>query len=237
MPATIDGPRSPLFEALPLGGNIAWSDLAPADISEHMAANIDNAPVGECVSWGIPFAIADPILLRDEPVSVGFEPVSASWLVLMHTADLASDTPNEDGFYPHARGRHMLGDHVADYVFLYADGSEERSKIRRAREIGWVARGWGDVCFECVAHHKPYPLDPHRWSSPGTPWGGSQMRINVADNFPWTNWLWAWENPRSEAPIVGVLFEPRGSAVVVSAMSSANAGKVSSHPLRWLARR
>ncbi|HSJ55883.1 MAG TPA: CehA/McbA family metallohydrolase, partial [Anaerolineae bacterium] len=66
-------------------------------------------------------------------------------------------------------------------------------------------------------------------------WGWAQMRVSAADEGPWVNWLWAWQNPFPDRTIAGLRFEPaafesqRGT-VVISAVS---AGSVDSLPLRW----
>ena len=55
-----------------------------------------------------------------------------------------------------------------------------------------------------------------------------------ADDGPWVNWLWAWENPHPERTIAGLRFEPAAGAIVISAIS---AGDVADLPLRWRSRR
>ena len=57
----------------------------------------------------------------------------------MHTSDVRPDKPNEHGFISPMHGIGKLGEHAADYVFVYADGSEERVAIQtasRGRDIG-----------------------------------------------------------------------------------------------------
>jgi hypothetical protein len=228
-----DGPSSPLFAPLSLKGNVALSNLASVGVSDEMAAALEHAPGGACVAWGIPFEIGDVVAIADRAVSVELSPTVAAWLVFMHTSDLRPVEPGPGGFISPMRGEGKLAEHAADYVMLYADGTEERVSIRRRHHLGTFQRLWGENCFEAVAHRKPHPLRAsHEQLIAG--WGWSQTRIASADEGPWVNWLWAWENPRPDQAIVGVRFEPVSGIVVVSAIS---AGNGSSFPLRWRTRR
>jgi len=227
-----DGPRSPHFTPLAFKGNAVLPDLAGISLSERMSAAREQAPRGSGVSWGIPFEIGEVIALQDQPVSVPLSPVTARWLVFLHVSDERLPEINPYGFISPMRGRGQLAEHAADYVIQYDDGSEVRAAIRRRHQIGAFGRGWGENCFEAVAQHKVFPLratheqHPLDWSD----WGGSQTRVTSADFGAWVNWLWAWENPYPDKPIVGLRFEPVAGLVIVSAVT---AGDVHSLPLRW----
>ena len=228
-----DGPRSPRFAPLPFKGNISLSELAAVGVSDEMAAVLEHAPGGTCVSWGVPFEVGDVVAIKDQAVSVEVDPTRAQWLVFMHTSDLRPIAPGPGGLISPMRGRGQLAERAADYVMLYADGTEERASIRRRHQIGAFQRGWGENCFEAVAHRKPHPVRAsHEQLRQG--WGWTQTRVSAADGGPWVNWLWAWRNPRPEVAIVGVRFEPVSGFVVVSAVA---AGDASSLPLRWETRR
>ena len=235
MPTVKDGPASSLFTPLPLRGNAGFAKLADAGVSKEMVRVADFAPSGRCVGWGIPFKIGRPVVVKGRPASIKFGPVRARWLVFMHTSDIRPLKTDRDGFISATRGHGQLGDHAADYVIVYADGTEERVRIRRRHQIGAVTRPWGENCFEAVGHHKPHSLKslPGQ-SNPNREWGRVQTRATSADGPPWQNWLWAWENPRPRKALVGIRFEPVSGAVVVSAVST---GNVSAHPLRWRRRR
>ncbi|UCC64324.1 MAG: hypothetical protein JSV36_04515, partial [Anaerolineae bacterium] len=233
MPSVQDGPISPLFVPLPFRGNVTLSELPGVGPSEEMSAALEHAPSGDCVAWGIPFAIGDVVVIRDDAVSLELGPTQAGWLVFMHTSDLRPVEPGPGGFISPMRGQGQLAEHAADYVIRYADGTEKRASIRRRHQIGAFQRGWGENCFEAVAHHKQRPLRAaHEQLNPD--WGRTQTRGTAADNGPWVNWLWAWQNPHPGKAIVGVRFEPVSGLVVVSAVS---AGDASSLPLRWQPRR
>ena len=73
------------------------------------------------------------------------------------------------------RGAGQLGEHAADYVICYQDGTEERVPIRRRYEIGAFQRGWGENCFLAVAAHKSQPTRAHH-EQMSPDWGRSQTR-------------------------------------------------------------
>jgi hypothetical protein len=235
MPARKDGPASVLFAPLTLAGNVARSRLGRAGLSARMAENARHAPSGPCVAWGIPFRIGKVVVLKDKPVSVRLRASRARWLVFLHTSDDRPLEKNADGFIPACPGNARLGERAAEYVVLYADGSEHRAAVRRGYEIGRFERWWGENPVLAVADGKPHPLP----AEPGdlirtSEWARDQMRNTANDMRPWTNWLWAWQNPHPARAVVGVRFEPVCGAVVISAVS---AGQTESMPLRWETRR
>jgi len=235
-----DGPASTSFAPVRLTGNVQLAELAQVEgLSEAMAAVSDQAPGGACVCWGIPFQVSDTVVaLTTKPVSVGLAPTSARWWVFLHTSDLRSMEPGPGGFTSPMRGQGQLGEHAADYVVVYADGGEERLKVRRRHQLGAFQRRWGENCFEAVPHRKPHPVQAlHECTgeieSPAD-WGRTQTRADCADGGTWVSWLWAWENPRPDVAVVGIRFEPVSGTVLISALS---AGDASELPLRWLPRR
>ena len=233
MPSFEDGPASPAFQPLALRGTIDIGSLTDADVSRQMASAASHAPSGPCVCWGIGFRIGKGVLLTDRPVRRKIGPLKAQWLVFLHTSDLRLVEPNADGFISPMRGAGRLAEHAADYVMVYADGTEKRAAIRRRRRVGAFTRRWGENCVEAVAHRRPHPLKPpHEQLADG--WGSRQTRASAGDGGPWINWLWAWENPHPEKAIVALRFEPVSGTVLVSGVS---AGRASSQPLRWRTRR
>ena len=194
-----DGPSSALFAPVRIKGNTSLAGLAECGASAEMAAAREHAPGGACVAWGIPFEIGDVVVIRDQPVSVEVPPTLARWLVFMHTSDIRPLQVDRFGLTSPMRGQGQLGEHAADYVIRYADGSQARAAIRRRHQIGAFQRGWGENCFEAVAQHKPYPLRGAQ-EQLREDWGWTQTRVNTGDDGPWVNWLWAWENPAPRRP-------------------------------------
>lgn len=233
MKPSIDGPSSPQFRPLPFRGGVPLGSLAGEAISKEMAEALPNAPRGRCVSWGIPYSIGRIVPVTGKPVAVSFEPVTAPWLVFVHTSDRPPSQHEERGFVQHTRGPGVLGEHVADYVVVYADGSEECLPIRRRLQVSAFQHQYGEACFEAVSHLKPHPLRAHH-EQPHLRWGRSQTRCDASSEGAWLNWLFAWRNPRPRARIAGLRLVPRGGMVVLCALAC---GTASAHPLRWEARR
>jgi hypothetical protein len=203
------------------------------EVSHELAAALEHAPVGSCTGWGIPFEVQDVLVLQDQPISLQVSPTQARWIVFMHTSDIRPATQGRDGFVSPMRGHGQLAEHAADYTLCYSDGTQVSMSIRRRHQLAAFWNGWGENPFEAVAHHKPYPVRAaHEQLQPR--WGGTQTRNDSADYAPWTDWLWAWENPHPGKTITGFRFTPVSGLVVLSAIS---VGDVASHPLRWGTRR
>ncbi|MCX6359892.1 MAG: CehA/McbA family metallohydrolase [Armatimonadetes bacterium] len=231
----IDGPASPLFTPIALPGSLGVPELASQPLSQTARDAAVNAPDGACVCWGIPFSVERVVLLQEGSQTLKWSPVAAPWLVFMHTCDVAFQQPDAHGIVHGFRGSGLLNEHVADYVMLYADGTEERAAIRRRHQVGMMSRQWGECCFQAVAHQRPFPFrtiteQPRQ----GLSWGPGETRAAQPDLARWTNWLWAWENPHPERPLAGVRLEHRSGALICCAVT---AGRVSTYPLRWETRR
>ncbi|HFB98369.1 MAG TPA: hypothetical protein ENJ62_04440, partial [Bryobacterales bacterium] len=118
-----DGPATENFAPIPLEGNVDFDGLAGGGLSEELKRSLKHAPRGETVSWGIPFRIGRPVLLSGAPVTEKTPGLKAEWLVFAHTTDIEPLEHDEHGFIHPMRGEGRLGEHVADYVIVYADGS------------------------------------------------------------------------------------------------------------------
>jgi hypothetical protein len=228
-----DGASTPNFSPVPLQGNTAFEELSKAGLSEAMSTSMAQAPGGACVSWGIPFRIDRPILVKDQPVTEQTKGLKAEWLVFLHATDVKPLVRDEYGLIRPMRGEGHLGEHVADYAIVYADGTEARAEIRRRHHVGPFRRIWGENCFQAVAHRKPHAVGPVRNQSSGGAWGNAETRVTTADSGQWVNWLWAWQNPHPEKEIASLRFTPRSGALIVSAIS---AGGATAEPLRWRTR-
>jgi hypothetical protein len=231
-----DGPVSDLFVPLTLIGSAALDRLSPdSSVSNEMRERAGFAPAGECVCWGIPFRADAVVVWQDKPLTLEWHQVRAPWLILMHTTDVVRPEINTDGLIASKNGPAALAEPVADYVFLFADGSESRVPIRRQYQVGVMHRGWGLPCFEAVSHRKPAPTRTlSQEPLDGISWGPSQTLVVQPDLLPWTNWLWAWSNPHPDKEIRGMRIEPAAGGLVLFGVT---AGRVSTHPLRWEPRR
>jgi hypothetical protein len=128
-----------------LKGNVTFDDLARAGLSEVLSKAIPEAPRGSGVSWGIPFKIDRPLLLNSKPVTEQTQRLKAEWIVFQHTTDVKPIEQDNHGFIRPMRGEGYLGEHVADYVIVYADGTEARQSIRRRHQVGMLERRWGEI--------------------------------------------------------------------------------------------
>ncbi len=224
-----DGPASPLWSPVALAGNASLSGLSRFGVSSDFADGASRyAPRGKCVSWGIPFNIGKAVVVKDFPVTVALKSLKAPWLVFLHISEARSVTGPDGAYITPVRGEGVLNEHAADYVLVYADGAEERIRIRRRHEVGSYAVRWGEDCVEAVRSGKPYPVRASILQSKPN-WGRNQTQVTMGDS-PWANWLFAWQNPHPGKAIAAVRFEPISGAVVVSALT---AGKASSTPTRW----
>jgi len=212
---------------------MALSRLAEFGISEEMAGALEHAPSGACVCWGIRFQIGDVAAIAQEPLTVDVDPTLAEWLVFLHASDRRQVASTSDGFISPMRGEGQLGEHAADYVILYQDGTQHRVPIRRRFQLGAYQRRWGECCFEAVAQSKPHS-QRFAHEQLAKDWGNLLTRVDVADRGPWVNWLWAWQNPHPEKAIAGIRLEPVSGIVVLSAIA---AGSATDQPLRWRTRR
>ncbi len=229
---THDGPASPHFKALAFSGFARFEQLRKLPLSSEMHASLGYAPRDSWVCWGIPFQIDTVIPLLDQPQTLTTR-IRARWLVFMHTSDQQPLPADGSGFVRPMTGQGHLGELAARYVVCYADGGEVELPIRRRHQIGAFQRIWGENCFEAVPHHRPRPVRPHH-EQVNDDWGRSQTRARAADQDPWMNWLYAWENPHPDREIVAIRFVPVKGLVLVFGLAY---GDVDAHPLRWQTRR
>lgn len=229
-----DGPASPLFSPIPFTPPPGVESITQEPLSAAMRAALPHAPQGRCISWGIPFQINTPLVLNRAPVTIDLRPQTPAWLVWLHTSDLGPAPETPFGPLPPEYGDDALGEHAADYLLLYADGSEARLAVRRRHQVGAFHRRWGIHCFEAVAQHKPYPVAPHHEQNSPVIWGESQTRVAPGDFGPWVYWLWAVENPHPDRPLAGVRCEPVNGLLLLAALSG---GQTTDQPLRWAPRR
>jgi hypothetical protein len=221
---------------LEIPGNLDLSKIDASMVSPQMVEAARSAPTGKTVAWGIPFKIDRQIIyLKHKPYTISINPLSARWIIFMHTSDRKNLPRTSDGFYEKPlRGVGLLNDEIARYIVSYEDGTEVILPIRQRYHIGMFGQDWGENCIESVASHKPAPVS-FQGELTMNRWGEIQTRVSSEDRAPWINWLWAWQNPNPGKQIKGFRFEPLNkSPLVISAISF---GNVSSNPLRWNSRK
>ena len=111
-----------------------------------------------------------------------------------------------------------VGVHVADHVFGYADGGEERVAVRERFEIGIVRppRAHGDIA---TYGHVPFRAYPDRRpalraqsESPYEPPGFRQPQ-------PVGYYLFVWANPHPARPLATLTVVPKGPRFVIAAIT------------------
>lgn len=226
---------SPLFAPAPFRGNGRLTELAAARFSAEMAERFAKAPAGPQTHRGIPFDINEVAILGEAPVTVSVAPTRAPWLVFLHAGDEWPLPENPFGPVSPLPRRFPLGQQLAEYAVIFADGEEILLPIRSRYEITQGQFGWPGMGIGCVPHQKPapVPMEGDDRAMLGA-WGMLQTRVQYASAIEaaWT--LWAWENPRPEQTVTAVRFTPVDGKVVIGAIS---AGQTAGHPLRWRARR
>jgi len=248
----------PSSEFIPINMKAVYNrngaQLSVEELGDESLVDKDYALTGENVIRGIPFHLGEPednnlLFLRDDIVTLQFdEPITAHYLVFIHTALPKRVPPNEDGITRPARGRILLGDKVADYELLYSDGTAQSTPIRRRFAIGEMQKAWGDECFECVPLAKPVavPTVSERMAS-GEPtrefFGQSQTRISSdSTGLPAKYWVYALENEDTDKPIAGIRFIPSDGALLHRSKEAVlvlglSATMLKENPLRWGRRR
>jgi hypothetical protein len=120
--------------------------------------------------------------------------------------------------------RVMEGEHfgrvVAQYIFRYADGGEERVPIRERFEVGvsGPAQG-GGAPFLARADGKETLMPRHEG-----PWEAAGRRqTETSRGGARGYWLWAWENPHPDRVLESVTLEPGDRKVLVAAITLGHA--------------
>jgi hypothetical protein len=228
----LDGPGSALF--MPVALSAGSSPRKPGSAaSAPLDAALADAPRGDRVFRGIPFHVGEPLIVGEETARMDIPALRTRWLVFLHCADQLPLEANADGLFSPMRGEGGLGERACTYRVVFGDGSESALPIRRRFQIGCFARRWGENCFEAVSQAKPRTVRPPH-EQLRRDWGSSQTRVRAGDEEGLLLWLWAWENPTPDVPIISLHVEPGTCRVAFFGVS---AGSVSSHPLRWETRR
>lgn len=191
-------------------------DYEPLDLTPFRNAGADlyptgvRPPLGEQQFHGLPFRVGEGaaafVRLGAEPISV---PVGrAARRVLFAHALLESGLMEGE----------PVGQVVATYTFRYADGEALEAPIRERFEAAVVPTGWGQLPFRAVPDQKN-SLEPREEG----PWGAAGRRqTEVTQAWPKGYYLWAWDNPRPEAPLAAIELRGAGRLFIVAAITLAH---------------
>ncbi|CAN5313071.1 hypothetical protein BH20ACT13_BH20ACT13_18370 [soil metagenome] len=196
------------------------ADYLPIDLDGARNAGVtvlgdsNEPPLGDQQVHGLPFAVGSDRARCF--VATGGDVLSAVEIDIGHPARrvlvlhrLLESSLLEGG---------PVGVHVADYVFGYADGGEERVAIRERFEIGIVRppRAHGDIA---TYGHVPFRAFPDRppalraqSESPYEPPGFRQPQ-------PVGYYLFAWANPHPARPLATLMVVPKGPRFVIAAIT------------------
>jgi hypothetical protein len=216
------------FTARGVGGAAAWHP----DIGEALKT----LPAGQQTFWGIPFALGAAeedsgrwLVLDREPQVVKIA-AQARYVVVAHFCNISPLPADPDALkLTVLRVIPQPGEHLADYVLVYADGSEHRQPIRRRFEINEAVTNWGQNAFAARPHQQPIPLGFRGPIPPGA-WGGFQTGVGSSSHEPASYWLYALENPYPDKVIRAIRLEPTGADCLAVAAITLYEGQ--EHPLR-----
>ena len=208
--------------------------------SEATASDIGRLPYGRQSFWGVPFDLADgtsPSLAvagADGSSSTFSLPIgsNATYLVFAHFCDSRASTTVPVGDFGDPQTADYAspvvtapGEHLADYVLIYEDGSEHRTPVRRRFEINQVSSRMQSA-FAARPHQEGMPLD-HRGPYPKNTWGRMQTIVNVGEFGPVekvqgvdqgaapSSWsIYALPNPHPDRQISALRIEPTGAAAI-----------------------
>jgi hypothetical protein len=115
-----------------------------------------------------------------------------------------------------------VGQVLAEAVFVYGDGSEQRLPIRRRFEVNSPSIDWGHLCFQAVPHRSDVPTKLGDSLRNAQMWGDLQCgvwegdySIDPAVNSSETLWLCALQNPWPDRTLKSLRVESRDADPLV----------------------
>ena len=240
----------PKFRTIPISPftNASLSDAQYWQTKTARSAS--NLPTGSQVFWGIPFDFSTTeknlIVLSGKTSTAIPLNHKGSHLVFAHFCDERASTTvagqSSDYLNPVVTAP---GEHVADYILSFEDGSEHRQEIRRRFEINQVQTRMQSG-FTSRQHHGLTTI-PFRGPYPDNGWGRWQTGVMVGeppssgrtpaqdDREARSNPIGAWtifamEIPDLSKTIISVNIEPTGATTIAIGAITVFEGK--QHPLR-----
>ncbi|HIF73192.1 MAG TPA: hypothetical protein EYQ61_11640 [Dehalococcoidia bacterium] len=174
----------PKFTSVSLATSLNASRADSQHWEPKTAASVVDLPVGSQTYWGVPFDIAssrNELLVLDGESSVDVSVGAAgSHLVFAHFCDEKASTTvagqPADYLNPVVTAP---GEHLADYVVVFEDGSEHRQSIRRRFEINQVQTRMQSGFSS--RQHQGLSAMPKRGPYPNNAWGRWQTGVMVGD--------------------------------------------------------
>ncbi len=112
-----------------------------------------------------------------------------------------------------------VGKPIADYVFTYQNGDEERVTIRDRFEITEIPTAWGQLPFRAVPDQSDSlpARDAGRFDESG------ERQAEAKQAEPRGYYLWAWQNPQPEQPLAALTVIPQGSRFLIAGVTLGHA--------------
>jgi hypothetical protein len=197
--------------------NSELSPGSPPPWQADLVKAFNDLPYGDQSFWGIPFSLAPNLEGKswivlgpgDWSTEIFLEgDTKASFLVFAHVCN----SPEIEQINPATSEMPVFepGQHLADYVLIYSDGTEHTQAIRRRFEINELMAYWGHLAFAARPHHRDYPLMEDMQKAEagvvlnhtGVPggWGWEQTGVvQGAYRSKVRLWIYALPNPRPQA--------------------------------------
>lgn len=206
------------------GAGPSWHPALTAAIVETSATH-DGAPTqlpakkplpaGQQTFWGVPFGLGPETGARWlQPASSTTVPVAgrAGYVVFAHFCNASVDPEGKRQPADVPVGSVTRpGEHLADYVLVYGDGSEHRQAIRRRFEINEPTTVFGQLSFAARPSTTDQPL-PWRGPYQKNGWGRGQTAVSSGDYRTVAKyWVYALPNPHPDKDLVAVRIEPTGA--------------------------
>ncbi len=118
-----------------------------------------------------------------------------------------------------------VGTPVADFRFVYVDGSDHEVTVRDRFEIATLPVKWGQLPFRAMADTSDRlpPRYKGRYEDSGI------RQTEAGQAWPRDYWLWAWLNPRPQRILRSIEIASRGPRFLIAGVCL---GTADEHPLR-----
>ena len=192
-------------------------DYLPIDLPAHVTRSVDfhptlaTLPAGDVELHGLPFRFGDASGARVLGFEVGDTapvdiPIGAAPRTLLFAHAMTESDLAEGGH---------IGQQVATYTLVLADGEPVDIPIRERYEIGALPADYGQWPFLAEVDRPAARFDSHSgpWELAGTRWTG----MDVA--WPTHVFLYAWQFPEAASEVVSVRVQPRSRGFYLAGLT------------------
>ncbi len=213
-----------------------YFDLAPEAMTSpwhpELVPRVNALPDGPQTFWGIPFLLAKAgshrwLELRGQAAVTLPMVGRADYVVLAHFCNASLDPETKQRWPDIGLGDGFrIGEKLADYVLVCADGSEHRQRIRRRFEVSEPFRS--EWPFVARPHSGYRPVD---WRGPyaRNGWGSAQTGTAGPERLYY--WIYALPNPHADSQLAALRLEATGADCLAIAGVTLYCGEA--HPLQY----